>query len=191
MTPPKKKAPAASNMPEPKFRVAGADSSLPVLSPQQVVARLAATVSQLPYLEKEKLKALAPVVRSALLDCFKLMEPIAEKYRDQARELLAADPKAIPHWKLVDGAYVRELKGDGAQVSEALTQGEEEWDILSPTDFLECCKVSLGRLEEKLSERLSIPPADARTYVNERLGELLTARRNRDSLRRDKEGREE
>jgi hypothetical protein len=115
-----------------------------------------------------------------LLNQFKPIREALELMEERWRESLQENHDGIPGWQLVPGANVRELKGATAlNVWEQFQEGDD--CPLSVEEFLACCRVSLTALEKEIG----LPEADkSKRFLNRRLGELLTYRQNRPSLKR-------
>ena len=111
-----------------------------------------------------------------------MLQKFLEERTEDARAILAADPDAIPGWGLKEGAQVR-------QVTDVVAAWESLRDRLTPRQFSDCAKLSLGDVERILwaavydsPERIS--QKEAKRLVNELLKAVIVMKQNKPSIER-------
>jgi len=85
--------------------------------------------------------ALTPAVISAVLDKCKQAEDVITACREKAKEMLAADPNAIPGWKLKPGRFIETITEPQEVFNRAYNRG------VSQEQFLSCITVKKTALE--------------------------------------------
>lgn len=108
-----------------------------------------------------------------------LLKFIDERY-EEAKQIKAANPDAIPGWELRDG-HERRVVTD---VVAAWTRLD---DKISAKEFSECCELSLGALEETIwkTAPAKLSQKEVKRLVNEILEGIIEKKRNRPSLVKD------
>jgi hypothetical protein len=114
------------------------------------------------------------------LDGLKIFEEVVALGRSRMKQLLVENPHCVPHWRLFDGASVRELKGSGTKLREVL--GEE----LSEEAFLDAGKWSFSQLETAYMDEHCVDRNTAALAIGRLLEQagLVTIRTNAPSLKR-------
>jgi hypothetical protein len=120
-----------------------------------------------------------------LLNQFKAIREALDLMEERWKAELKESPDAIPGWGLSPGAFVREFATSGMPGLEAWGQfAAFPGGPLELEDFLACCRPSLTALQAKIEALEGLSPEKTRELVDLILGELLTLRQNRPSLKR-------
>jgi hypothetical protein len=112
-----------------------------------------------------------------LVNQFKPIRDALDLLEERYKTALMADQDCLPGIGLKEGAQVRELKVDTAQVRTALKE-----EIPSISDFLNCCTPRLTALQEEIQLAKSCSPQEARMILDRALEDQLTYRQNRPTL---------
>lgn len=88
--------------------------------------------------------------------------------RDRARDLLAADPEAVPGWELRNGRTTRSVPNTGAAFEQLAAVG-----LIDAGAMLSATKVSVPALEKAAAKHAGITQKDAKHRVADALGDLL------------------
>jgi hypothetical protein len=114
------------------------------------------------------------------LDGLKILEEVVALGRSRMKQLLEEAPDAVPHWRMMPGASVREIHAPGTKIRAAI--GEE----LDDDSFLDVGKWSFSQLESAYMEANSVDRAAAALAVGRLLEKAgcVTIRTNAPSLKR-------
>jgi len=110
-----------------------------------------------------------------------VLEKWAESVKHHAKQAVI-DGMEIPGFKLRAGAKVR-------QIDESMIEQAHKASGLSVEEFLACCSVAVGKVEEAIGAKEDIKGKALKDTVNERLAEVIYLRENQPSLIRDKKGK--
>lgn len=111
-----------------------------------------------------------------VLDICNVAEHVIEKYRDYAKEFIAAGG-VIPGYSLVPGNNVRKLKDTDSAWKAAQS-------VLDPEEFMGACSVSVTKLEAKMAEKRGWKKNEARPTFDSIMGDAVTREQNAPSLKR-------
>lgn len=112
------------------------------------------------------------------LDLAVVAESVIERYRDYAKEFIAAGG-VIPGWSLKEGNTVRKLKCAGKA-------WECAQEVLSPEEFIDACRVGVVDLQNAMADKRRWTQREARANFDHIMAPALTSEQNAPSLVRDK-----
>lgn len=137
-----------------------------------------------PMLE-QRVALLEPRVLTQLRDTLKLTEMLQTAVNAEIRKRLTADRTSVPGLTLAEGNKVRSI----SDIMKA-------WELicvrgmvvpLTSEQFSQCCSISIGKLEDAIRANIDCTADEAKTWINEVLGPIITLKANAASIERVKE----
>jgi hypothetical protein len=105
--------------------------------------------------------------------------PVAERIiklaRERAREMLTANPDALPGYRLNPGANVRKIKDANAAWNAV-------GGVIGNEAFVACCKVTVGALEKAYGKAQSLKGKTLSDEFNAAMDAALTVEQNAPTL---------
>lgn len=120
-----------------------------------------------------------PADIATALEHVTLAEMVADEVKANAKRILENDPTAIPGWEFTKPTEVRKIKSaDKAYLKLVSSQPQY---LLAP-QFMECCSVSVGKLERAVGDAVGAKSKDRAAALERALGDVIVKEKKAGSL---------
>lgn len=96
----------------------------------------------------------------------KVAEAVIERFRTHAKNELSRNPESVPGWGLLPGSRIR-------TVPDVALAWDRIEPVLSPEEFMRCCRVSPVDLESQIRSKQGLTQTEAKSRLAAILGDAI------------------